>query len=73
VQYALQLVEIIPIRHNGAFFVIGEVRGVWLADGLVLPDGFIELEKAGVVTSSGIDSYHQTTALGRFPYAKNKP
>ena len=70
VQYAMQLVEVLPIRHNGTFLVVGEVKGVWLQEGLLGPDGFIELEKAGVVTSSGIDSYHNTRLIRRFPYAK---
>lgn len=70
VQYAMQLVEVIPIRHNGTFLVVGEVRGVWLQEGLLSADGFIELEKAGVITSSGIDSYHNTRLISRFPYAK---
>ena len=34
-------------------------------------DGFIDLEKAGSVTVSGLDSYHVTKKLARLSYAKS--
>lgn len=70
VQYALQLVEIVPISFNKTFLVIGTITDVFLNDGLVNPDGFIALEKANTVTSLGIDAYYATTPIARFEYAK---
>lgn len=70
VQYALQLVEIVPISFNKTFLVMGTITEVFLNDGLVNPDGFIALEKADTVTSLGIDGYYATIPIARFEYAK---
>jgi flavin reductase (DIM6/NTAB) family NADH-FMN oxidoreductase RutF len=70
VQYALQLVEVVPIRHNNTFLVIGQLTGAWVQEGLLGPDGFLHLEKAGTVTTLGIDGYYETSLLQRFAYAK---
>ena len=70
IQYAMELVEIIPIKHNDTFFVIGAVQDVYLDSGLVLPDGFIEIEKAGSIASLGVDGYYTTERLVRYEYAK---
>jgi flavin reductase (DIM6/NTAB) family NADH-FMN oxidoreductase RutF len=74
VQYAMKLVEVIPIRHNQTFLVIGAVQEVWLEEGVLQPDGFIDLEAANSVTSLGLDSYYETKKIARFEYAKqDKP
>ncbi|TAH03819.1 MAG: flavin reductase [Sphingobacteriales bacterium] len=71
VQYALQLVEIIPIKHNQTFFVIGSVTDVFIKDDQLLQaDGFLQLEKAGIIASLGIDGYYNTTFIQRMEYAK---
>lgn len=70
IQYALQLVEIVPIHHNKTFLVIGTITGIYLEEGLVLPDGFIDLQKAGSIASLGIDGYYATTPVARYEYAK---
>jgi len=70
VKYSLTLEEILPIRQNGTFLVIGKIHSVLLQEGLMLQDGFIDLHKAGSVCSNGIDGYYQTSPLGRFAYAK---
>lgn len=74
VKYALKLEDIIPIKTNNTFLVIGKVQSIYLAEGLLLPDGFIDLYKAETVSSNGIDSYYSTKPLNRFAYAKpDKP
>lgn len=70
VKYALDLVEIIPIRHNDTFLVIGQVRLVDIAPGILREDGFLELCQLPSVCSNGIDSYYTTQPLGRYRYAK---
>ncbi|MFZ4635636.1 MAG: flavin reductase family protein [Saprospiraceae bacterium] len=70
VQYALRLVEVVPIRHNNTFLVIGKLLAAWVQADLLAPDGYLHLEKAGVVTTLGIDGYYQTTLLERLAYAK---
>lgn len=70
VQYAVQLVEIIPIKNNNTFFIIGSIEQLWVNEDLVQPDGFLQLDKAEVVTSTGLDAYFTTVYEARFNYAK---
>ena len=70
VKYAMELKEIIPIKFNNTFFVVGAVTGVFAAEQILAADGFLDLEKANIVTSLGIDGYYATEKLARFSYAK---
>jgi flavin reductase (DIM6/NTAB) family NADH-FMN oxidoreductase RutF len=70
VKYALLLQEIIPITLNGTFLVIGKVQAVFLKEGLLQPDGYIELQAAETICCNGLDGYYKTTQLGRYSYAK---
>ncbi len=70
VQYAMKLVEIIPIKHNGTFLVIGAVQDVYVPEEIVHADGFLSLEKAASITSLGIDGYYESKFISRFDYAK---
>lgn len=70
VKYSMELKEIIPIKHNNTFFVIGAVTAAYVADGLLEEDGCIDLQKANIITSLGIDSYYSVNKEGKFAYAK---
>lgn len=66
----LELKEILPVSHNETSIIIGEIKWVKVNEGLVSKDGFVDLEKAGSVTVSGLDCYHTTKKLARLSYAK---
>ena len=68
--YQMELVEIIPIRHNNTFFVIGEIQRVRFEKEILQPDGFLALEKVDSLTSLGIDAYYKVEPIGRYAYAK---
>lgn len=70
VKYALALKEIIPIALNNTFLVIGEIQHVKLEEDILLPDGFLSLDKAASICSNGIDAYYATTLIDRYEYAK---
>lgn len=70
IKYALSLQEIIPIKLNDTFLVIGKVLAVQVAEALITPDGFIQLDKANSVCSNGIDGYYQASLINRFEYAR---
>lgn len=70
VQYALKLVEIIPIKHNNTFFIIGSIEHLWVQEDLLGEDGFLHTEKAGIITSTGLDAYYTTQLVARYAYAK---
>ncbi|MEL6821837.1 MAG: flavin reductase [Calditrichota bacterium] len=58
------------IELNGTNLIIGEIIEVIVSDSAVAEDGFIDIESLKSVAVSGLDRYHQTTALGRLSYAK---
>jgi flavin reductase (DIM6/NTAB) family NADH-FMN oxidoreductase RutF len=70
IHFACELVQRIPIEFNQTHFIIGKITQVMVPDSLVGQDGFIDLESAGTITCSGLDSYHTTKRLIRLPYAK---
>lgn len=70
IQFACELVQRIQIEFNQTHFIIGKITQVMVPDSLVGQDGFIDLESAGTITCSGLDSYHTTKRLIRLPYAK---
>ncbi len=69
-QIGLALVEKIDIRHNGTHFVIGQITGVAVREDCIGPDGFVDIERAGSITCSGLDAYYRTQRLARLAYAK---
>lgn len=60
----------VDISENGTCMIIGRIKHISVPGECLQPDGFIDLEKAGSLTGSGLDSYHTTQSLGRLPYAK---
>jgi flavin reductase (DIM6/NTAB) family NADH-FMN oxidoreductase RutF len=70
VKYALTLEEIIPIKLNNTFLVIGKLQHVKLEENILSEDGFLELNKASSLCSNGIDAYYSTQLIDRYEYAK---
>ncbi len=70
IQFALELVEIISIKCNGTFMVIGSLKDVYLNKELILNDGFIDIQKSGSIVSLGIDAYYSCEPVERYEYAR---
>ena len=70
VQMALELVEIIPIKHNGTFLIIGALKDVFVDKAIIMEDGFLDINKSGSIVSLGLDSYHTCNDGERYEYAK---
>jgi flavin reductase (DIM6/NTAB) family NADH-FMN oxidoreductase RutF len=70
VKYGLTLEEVVPIKLNDTFLVIGKIQQVKLEEPILSPDGFLELDKASSLCSNGIDGYYTTQLIDRFEYAK---
>jgi flavin reductase (DIM6/NTAB) family NADH-FMN oxidoreductase RutF len=70
VKFALEMREKHPLSINGTIFIIGEIKHIIVPEDVIQTDGFIDIEKAGTVTCSGLDSYHTTQRLARLTYAK---
>jgi len=70
VKYALTLKEVIPIKWNNTFLVIGEIQHVKLEDDILLDDGFLSLDKSSSLCSNGTDGYYSTQLIDRYQYAR---
>jgi flavin reductase (DIM6/NTAB) family NADH-FMN oxidoreductase RutF len=70
VRFVCALQQVVPIEINGTTLLIGKIVYVSLPEDCVSTDGFVDIEKAGTVTCSGLDSYHKTERLARLSYAK---
>ena len=70
VKYAMELLEVISIKHNNTFFVIGKLKEAWIEESILLEDGYLDLEKVNSMVSLGIDGYYETKQHLRLPYAK---
>ncbi len=70
VKIGMQLEDKIDIKINGTILLIGSLQHIEIADNLVHTDGFVALEKAGVLACTGLDAYYNTQLLGRLSYAR---
>lgn len=70
IQIGMEFKERINISINQTSMIIGEIKFVHYPDNCLLDDGFLDIEKAGTITSSGVDSYHTTQLLQKLEYAK---
>ena len=60
----------IPIPLNGTIFVIGEITEAIIPDTCIQEDGYVDLQKAGTLTVSGLDAYFSTELIDRYGYAR---
>ena len=74
IKFACEMVQKIDMDLNNTFIIIGKITKIIVPDTFIGKDGFIDLEQAGTLTCSGLDSYHTTSKLARLSYAKvDKP
>jgi flavin reductase (DIM6/NTAB) family NADH-FMN oxidoreductase RutF len=69
-RFSLDLREKIPLEINGTILILGQITNIWLPEGVIQADGFVDLEQAGSLTCSGLDSYHLTRRIARLSYPK---
>jgi flavin reductase (DIM6/NTAB) family NADH-FMN oxidoreductase RutF len=70
IKFTCELVQKIDMEINGTYLIIGKITKVIVPAEYIHIDGFINLEQAGTITCSGLDSYHTTNHLARLSYAK---
>jgi flavin reductase (DIM6/NTAB) family NADH-FMN oxidoreductase RutF len=70
IKIGLKFLEEQEIKSNGTIFMIGEIQEIVVPDYAVLTDGYIDIEKAGTIAISGLDSYHETKRIARLSYVK---
>ncbi|WP_440057050.1 flavin reductase family protein (plasmid) [Pseudoalteromonas sp. T1lg65] len=73
-KYGLSLQHHQIIELNQTVLLIGQVEALHVEAEAIQSDGHIDLEKLGTVAISGLDSYHNTSSIERYKYAKpNQP
>jgi len=70
VQLELEFKQRIDLVINNTIMIIGEIKNIYIPDDCMQEDGFLDIEKAGTISCSGLDSYHLSKSLARLPYAK---
>lgn len=65
-----RFVEEHQIKSNDTIFMVGEILEVIIPDDVLTKDGYVDIEKAGTIAISGLDSYHVTKLVTRLAYAK---
>lgn len=70
VRYGLELQEIIPLKQNKTFLVVGAIQNIYVPGMAVQTDGYVNLENVGSLASLGIDGYYKTSLVDRYSYAK---
>lgn len=70
VQYGLELSEVVHLKKNNTYLVIGSLQHVYVDPQCVAADGLIDLNKAESMVSLGIDTYCTTVLHSRYAYAK---
>lgn len=70
IKIAMKVEQITLIDVNQTELVIGRVVEVSCMNSVLLEDGYIDIEKAGSVAVSCLDSYHTTQRIDRYSYAK---
>jgi flavin reductase (DIM6/NTAB) family NADH-FMN oxidoreductase RutF len=69
-KFALALREIIPIKFNNTYFVVGAITDIYLDDITIEDDGCMNLQQADIIASLGINGYYGTQKIIKLPYAK---
>lgn len=70
VQLELEFKQRIDLTINNTILIIGEIKNIYFPVDCMHEDGFLDIEKAGTITCSGLDSYHFPKSIERLPYAK---
>jgi flavin reductase (DIM6/NTAB) family NADH-FMN oxidoreductase RutF len=70
VQYVLKFEQLMPIELNNTFLVIGSLQQAYLPAEIQEEDGFLDLAKAGILTSLGTSGYYKPEKINTLPYAK---
>ncbi|WP_297838306.1 flavin reductase family protein [Ignavibacterium sp.] len=70
IKIGCRFVEEHLIKTNDTIFIVGEILEVIIPDDVLTNDGYVDIEKAGTIAISALDSYHETKRIARLTYAK---
>jgi flavin reductase (DIM6/NTAB) family NADH-FMN oxidoreductase RutF len=70
IQLGVEFKESVLLSINNTQMIIGEIKSIYFPEDCLQADGYLDIEKAGSIACTGLDSYHTTQSLTRLPYAK---
>jgi flavin reductase (DIM6/NTAB) family NADH-FMN oxidoreductase RutF len=70
VQLGMIFKEKVNLSINHTIMIIGQIDQIHFPLDCLHEDGYLDIEKAGTISCSGLDSYHRTVRIARLPYAK---
>jgi flavin reductase (DIM6/NTAB) family NADH-FMN oxidoreductase RutF len=70
VKMAAEMVREVTIEENGAHLIIAKIMQIYVPKTCLEDDGHLDLNKAGSLCASGLDTYCETVRIGRLEYAK---
>lgn len=70
IQIGLKLAEEIHVKSNNTHIVIGEINQIHIPEHIIQSDGFLNIDQAGTLTVSGLDTYNKAQKIARLSYAK---
>lgn len=60
------------IKENDTSIIVGQIEHIFIDEEMLLEDGWVQLDKGGVVTINGLDGYAIPKLIERFTYARPK-
>lgn len=72
IQLAMEFVEEYHIKANNTILVVGRIKELYIKEGLIEDDGFINLTKAKVAAINGLDGYVIPEKRTRYGYQRPK-
>lgn len=70
IQLSMQVQDIVHLAINKTELVIGQIIEAILPEDLIDKTGYLDIEACGSMAISGLVSYHNTSRVARFGYAK---
>jgi flavin reductase (DIM6/NTAB) family NADH-FMN oxidoreductase RutF len=70
IKIGLRLVEEIPVKATGTTLLVGKVEEIYLPADVLAADGSLNLNGAGGVCLSGLDTYHTAQEISAYAYAR---
>jgi len=60
------------IKENDTSIIVGQIEHIFIDEEMLLEDGWVQLDKGGVVAINGLDGYAIPKLIERFTYARPK-
>jgi flavin reductase (DIM6/NTAB) family NADH-FMN oxidoreductase RutF len=70
IKLGMSLAQKIDITINGCILVVGRLEHIFMDDDYISPEYAVDLNEAGTICISGLDTYHKVEKFASFSYAR---